>query len=530
MFKNNFKYDLPAGVVVFFVAIPLCLGVALASGAPLFSGIIAGFVGGIVVGIISNSSIGVSGPSPGLTVIVLSSIASLGTFEIFLVAVVLAGMFQIFFGFAKAGFVSHFFPTSVIKGMLVAIGLIIIFKQVPHAIGYDKDYLGDLAFQQNDGENTISELYKMLGAITPSAILVCVLSLIIIIYWEKSISRLHPILKFLPGPFVAVGVGILYQLSLSHFFSNLALQPEHLVSVPVSKTASEFFSQFTLPEFSVGLFRKDVWLAAAAISITASLESLMCVEATNKLIAGLKRTNTDQELIAQGAGNIVSGLLGGLPVSQAIVRSSSNIQAGGKTKAATITHGVMILLCVAIFPGILNLVPLASLAAILLVVGFRLVKPTEFVDVYRQGLKQFLPFIITVIGVVVTDLLSGIAMGAGVAILILLRSSLQNSYTSRIENHKGTWHVKIKLAQQIYFFSKGAIQKELSRVPVGSKVFIDGSNCINIDYEVLQVILDFKNSSEVKRITVELIGRLLSDSNVVQHENKEIHEEEPVSI
>ncbi len=510
---NHLKQDLPASVVVFFVAVPLCLGIALASGAPLFTGIIAGIVGGIVVGAISNSSLGVSGPAAGLTVIVLTSIQSLGVFEAFLVAVVLAGVFQIILGVLRAGIIGYYFPSAVIKGMLTAIGIIIIIKQIPHALGYDADYEGDLSFAQADGENSFSELIKMLDAVTPGAIVVCLLSMLILIVWESNSIKKHPVLKFIQGPLVAVVVGIFYQIVMSNVYPQLALEKQHLVSVPVADNFMGFISQFTFPDFSY-ITKSEIWITAMTLAVVASLESLLSVEATDKLDPNKRLTNTNRELLAQGTGNIISGLIGGLPVTQVILRSSANIQSGAQTKLSAILHGVLLLLCVALIPFILNLVPLAVLAAILFVIGFKLAKPTTFKEMYVLGWGQFLPFIATVIGVVFTDLLIGITLGVCVAVIILLKNSFKNSHFLHIENNNGNKHVKMTLAEEVYFLNKATILNELNKLTSGSSITIDTSRSVNIDHDVKEIIQDFRKSAVSKDIQVTIIE---------YREPKEIH-------
>lgn len=508
--KNPFshlKNDLPASVVVFFVALPLCLGIALASGAPLFSGIIAGVVGGIVVGLISNSSLGVSGPAAGLTVIVLSAIEELGAFEAFLVAVVLAGLFQILLGVLKAGVIGYYFPSSVIKGMLTAIGVIIILKQIPHAFGYDEDYEGDLSFLQADGNNSFSELVAMVDAISPGAILVSIISLGIIILWDNHLGKRHPFFKVIQGPLVAVLFGIVYQLASSNFFPSLSLEQRHLVNVPVADNLPQFIGQFTFPNFGY-IFQSDIWIVAITIAVVASLESLLSVEATDNLDPQKRVTDTNRELIAQGTGNLMSGLIGGLPVTQVIIRSTVNVQSGGKTKLSAIIHGFFLLICVATIPNFLNMIPLSVLAAILLVVGFKLVKPKGIQEMYQLGWSQFLPFAFTVVGVVMTDLLIGILMGLSVAVVIILRRSFKNSHFLHIENKSnGNSRVKMTLAEEVYFLNKGAILSELNNIEDGCHVTIDVSRSINIDYDVLEVINNFRRTAKNRNIEVTIIDR-----------------------
>ena len=506
-FFSSVKYDLPAGIVVFFVAVPLCLGIALASGAPLFSGLIAGIVGGIVVGAISNSSLGVSGPAAGLTVIVFTAIQQLGSFQIFLTAVVIAGVLQILLGLIRAGIVAYYFPSSVIKGMLTAIGIIIILKQIPHALGYDADYEGDFSFVQMDGHNTFSELIYMLEAITPGAIVVSIISLTILFLWEAHLTKKYPSLRLVQGPLVAVLVGIAYQVVTAAHFPQWSLSSQHLVNVPVSETPSEFFAQFISADFSA-IGRLDVWIVGVTLAIVASLESLLSTEATDKLDPYKRLTNTNRELIAQGSGNMISGLIGGLPVTQVILRSSANVQSGGKTKLSTIFHGLLLLLCVILIPKLLNAVPLAVLASILLVIGYKLANPFVFKQMARLGWSQFLPFVATIIGIVFTDLLKGISIGLMVAIIIILRNSYKNSHSLRQEKMPGgSKRVKIVLAEEVVFLNKGRIKKELNDLPQGIHLVIDMTKSLTIDYDVLEVIDDFKDRAKTKDIEVTVIGR-----------------------
>ena len=397
----TFKYlknDLPAGLVVFLVALPLCLGIALASGAPLFSGIIAGIVGGTVVAFTSGSPLSVSGPAAGLTVIVLNAITQLGGYEVFLLAVVLAGLIQIILGFLKAGIIGYYFPSSVIKGMLAAIGIILILKQIPHAIGYDKDNEGDFNFIQADGENTFSEILNAVNHVHPGAVIIAAISLFILIMWEQPFLKKYAFFKIVPGALLVVILGILinewFRMSNSPFY----LSGEKLVQLPVANSASEFIGQFTLPDFS-GFSNYHVYVVAITIAIIASLESLLSVEAADKLDPYKRNTPTNQELKAQGLGNFVSGFIGGLPLTAVIVRSSANVNAGAKTKLSAIIHGLFLLISVIGLATVLNKIPLACLAALLLVVGYKLAKISLFTSMLRLGWSQFLPFIITVVAI-----------------------------------------------------------------------------------------------------------------------------------
>jgi SulP family sulfate permease len=508
--KNIFseiKSDLPASIIVFFVALPLCLGIALASGAPLFAGIIAGIVGGVVVGMLSGSPLGVSGPAAGLAVIVLTSISTLGSWPAFLMAVVLAGFIQLIMGFAKAGFIAYFFPSSVIKGMLTGIGLLIILKQIPHALGWDKDPAGDAAFLQADGQNTFSEILRAYNFITPGAVLIAAISLAILILWDKVLTKKHRIFQLLQGPIVVVIVGIL----LNYFFKagtlNFSLAEDQVVRLPVANNLTEFFSQFTIPDFSA-ITNFEVWKIAIVMAIVASLETLLCVEATDKLDPYKRVTPTNRELKAQGVGNIVSGLIGGLPLTQVIVRSSANISFGGKTKMSAILHGLFLLISAITIAGLLNMIPLASLAAILIMVGYKLAKPILFKDMYKLGWEQFIPFAATVAGILATDLLKGITIGLFFGIFYTLRHSYRNSHHMKesITAEDGHQVHQLVLAEEVSFFNKASVIKQLEEIPNNSKVIIDCSKSKSIAYDVVELIRDFRVNAKFKNINVETIN------------------------
>ena len=507
LFKN-LKSDLPASIVVFFVAVPLCLGIALASGAPLFAGIISGIVGGIVVGVASGSPLGVSGPAAGLAVIVLTSIATLGgSWTAFLTAVVLAGVFQLILGFAKAGFVAYFFPTSVIKGMLTGIGLLIILKQIPHALGWDKDAMGDDAFFQADGQNTFSEIFRAFDFITPGAVVIGAISLAILILWDKILSKKNKIFSIINGPLVVVVFGILMFNLYKNGILDFSLNAQQVVAVPVPHSISEFFGQFTFPDFSA-LTNFEVWKIAIVLAIVASLETLLCVEATDKMDPDKRITPTNRELKAQGLGNVVSGLIGGLPVTQVIVRSTANISFGGKTKLSAILHGVFLLISALTIASVLNMIPLASLAAILLMVGYKLAKPALFKDMYKLGWEQFIPFTATVVAILATDLLKGITVGILFGIFYTLRHSYRNSHhlkeTEKTENGEEVHH--IELAQEVSFFNKASVMRVLDEIPANSKVIIDCSKSKSIAYDVIELIKNYEINAKTKNITVEKIN------------------------
>jgi MFS superfamily sulfate permease-like transporter len=500
-FLANLKTDLPAGIVVFLVAVPLCLGIALASGAPPMSGIIAGMVGGIVVTAFSKSPLGVSGPAAGLAAIVLTAIPSLGGFEIFLLAVFIAGIIQFRMGVLKAGIIGYYFPSSVIKGMLAGIGIIIFLKQIPHAFGYDADPEGDVFFNQSDDQNTFSELVNMFDFITPSALIIAGVSLVILILWEQKFIKKMAITQWVQGPLVVVVIGIvLNQVFLG--YDGLALAQEHLVSLPVT---NNYLDLFRLPDFS-HWNNPEVYTVAFTLAVVASLETLLCVEATDKLDPHKRVTPTNLELRAQGIGNMVSGLIGGLPVTQVIVRSSANIQSGGKTRLSAFIHGLLILICVVSIPNILNMIPLASLAAILLMVGYKLAKPSLFKSMYALGALEFIPFLVTVVGIVFTDLLTGIALGMAVAFFNILYKNFERPYFFDADLYSDDNVIHLRLSENVSFLNKGSISKSLALIPDGKTVEIDASHTKNIHPDVLEIVSDFELSSKERDIELVLIG------------------------
>ena len=504
MFKY-IKNDLPASIVVFFVALPLCLGIALASGAPLFSGLIAGIIGGIVVGSLSGSKIGVSGPAAGLAAIVLTAIGTLGGYENFLVAVVLGGIIQLVFGLLRLGIIGYYFPSSVIKGMLTGIGIIIILKQIPHFFGYDPDPEGDFAFFQVDGENTFSEILNSINHITPGSLLIGVIGLGILLLWSNVLSKKGKIFQLIQGPLVAVVVGIIFYV-LTKDSSSMAIQSSHLVSVPVPEDFSSFLGQFSFPNFSV-ITNPEIWVVAFTIALVASLETLLCVEATDKLDPYKNVTPTNRELLAQGTGNILSGMIGGLPITQVIVRSSANIQSGGRSKMSAIIHGFFLLISVILIPKLLNMIPLSVLAAILLIVGYKLAKPALFKTMYNLGWKQFLPFIVTVTGIVFTDLLKGIGLGLAVGIVVILIKSYQNSHFLHKEGEDvDDGKIKMTLAEEVTFFNKGAILKELDRLPENSYLELDVRKTRYLDNDIIEILEDFSIKAKERNINIKLIS------------------------
>lgn len=498
-----FKHDLPAGLVVFLVALPLCLGIALASGAPLFSGIIAGIVGGTVVAFVSGSSLSVSGPAAGLTVIVHNAITGLGSYEVFLLAVALAGLIQLALGFLRAGIIGYYFPSNVIKGMLAAIGIILILKQIPHAVGYDVDNEGDFDFFQADGENTFSEILNSIDHLHPGAIIIAVVSLLILILWDQPFIKKYSFTKIIPGALVAVVGGIVINELYKIGSPDLILSGDKLVKLPVANSATDFVNQFTLPDFNA-LSNYQVYVVAFTIAIIASLESLLSVEAVDKLDPYKRNTPTNRELKAQGLGNLVSGLIGGLPITAVIVRSSANISAGAKTKLAAIIHGLFLFLSVIGIAAMLNKIPLAALAALLLVVGYKLARISLFKSMYKLGWDQFLPFITTVVAIQFSDLLKGIAIGMTVSIFFILRNNFRRAYNFKTDKHQEGDKITIQLAEDVTFLNKGIIIAALDKLPENSSVVIDGSKSHFIDIDVLEIIHDFKNAAELRKIKLEL--------------------------
>lgn len=496
--SSNLKKDLPAGIVVFLVALPLCLGIAMASGAPLFAGILTGIIGGIVASSISGSQLSVSGPAAGLTVIVFSAIASLGSYQTFLLAVVIAGFLQILLGMLKAGIIASYFPSAVIEGMLAAIGIILILKQLPHAVGYDADFEGDESFLQTDQNNTFSAIGEALEKFNFGAVVISVLSLLILIYWPR-IKKL----SMIPAPVLVVGIGIL--LSFLFQGTSLALSSDHLVTIPAVNSFGEFLTLFMLPDFSQ-ITNQSVWTVAFTIAIVASIETLLCIEAVDK-IDPLKRTSpTNRELVAQGVGNITSGMLGGLPMTSVIVRSSVNVNSGGKTKISAIFHGLLLLLSVLFIPLLLNQIPLACLAAILLITGYKLARLDLFKKMWRNGKDQFIPFVVTILAIVFTDLLKGVAIGMIVGIFYILRNNLRNPYFYQIERNGDKKLITIKLAQEVSFLNKAAIQYTLNNLPAEADVVIDGTESRYIDKDVLEIIDNFKHSAYSKATIVKLVN------------------------
>jgi MFS superfamily sulfate permease-like transporter len=493
------RYDLPSSVVVFLVALPLCLGIALGSGAPLFSGIIAGMVGGIVIGSLSGSQLSVSGPAAGLTAIVVVAIGKLQVYEAFLLAVVLGGVFQIILGFLKAGILGDYIPSGVIKGMLAAIGLILILKQFPHLVGYDADFGGDETFTQTDGDNTFSGLFGSMRHLIPAALFIGIASLVIQIVWENVIAPKARILKLIPAPLIVVLIAVAINETLRSASPAMAIKPSHLVKIPVADSFSGFISFFTTPDFSY-ITNPAVWTTALTIAIVASLETLLNIEAADDLDPYQRVTPTNRELKAQGAGNILSGLIGGLPITSVVVRTSANINAGARTKMSAIFHGVLLLLSVAFIPALLNRIPLSALAAVLIYTGYKLAKPSLFLKFYKKGWDQFLPFALTVVAILLTDLLIGILIGCGVGLFFIIRSNFKSAVLVVSDANKYLF----RLRKDVSFLNKPIIKNRLEKVPENSYVLIDAARADFIDKDIVEVIEDFLKHAPLKGISVEL--------------------------
>ena len=494
---KSFPNDIASSIVVFLVALPLCLGVALASNAPLFSGIIAGILGGIIVGLASKSHLSVSGPAAGLTAIVAVAITTLPSFEAFLIAVFICGLLQIVLGFIKAGVIGDYVPNNVIKGMLAAIGLILILNQFPHLLGDDSHFETDEGVHESG--NIFSNFVNAFAHITPAAFLTGVVCLAFHFIWEKLIAGKKGFIKFIPAPLLVVFIGVGINLLFNNSGSGNALGSNHLVSIPVASSASEFFSFFTTPDWK-HLLNSQVWITGITLALVASLESLLSIEAVDDLDPYQRVTPTNRELKAQGIGNVISGLIGGLPITSVIVRSSANVNAGAKTKMSTIYHGILLLLCVAFIPVILNLIPKAALAAILIFTGYKLAKPSLFKSFYKKGWDQFLPFIITIAAILLTDLLKGVVIGIGVGLFFVMRSNFKSAVFVVNDNN----NYLFRLRKDVSFLNKAIIKNRLEKVPKNSFVLIDAARADFIDKDIIETIEAFMLHAPLKNIVVEL--------------------------
>jgi MFS superfamily sulfate permease-like transporter len=492
--------DVPASIVVFLVALPLCLGIALASGAPPFSGIIAGLIGGIVVAGISKSSVSVSGPAAGLTVIVLSGIQDLGNnFQAFLLVVAAAGIFQILFGIFRLGIIGYWFPSSVIRGMLAAIGLILIMKQIPHGVGYDKDFEGDESFIQPDNENTFSEILNAFNFVSPSAVIICIISMAILVLFDTKLIKQFKVFQFIPGSLIVVILGIV----LNEIFTGqgTGLSGDHLVNLPVAGSTQEFFGFFSSPDWSA-LSNYTVYVLAIKLAIVASLETLLSVEAADKIDPFKRVTPTNRELIAQGSGNLISGLIGGLPITAVIVRSSANVNSGARTKMSAIFHGMWLLIAVAFLAPFINKIPNASLAAILLMTGYKLSKPALYKEAWSRGMDHFMPFIVTIVAILFSDLLIGIGIGMAVGIYYVARTNFKTVH--RLHQHNDNY--LLRFYKDVTFMNKAAVMETLENIPDNVTVIIDGRKSDFIDDDIIEALLNFQQAAELRGVRVILEG------------------------
>ena len=500
MNTSTLKYDIPAGIVVFLVALPLCLGIALASGAPLFSGIISGIIGGIVVALVSGSQTSVSGPAAGLAAVVLASITKLGAFDILLVSLLIAGVLQLAMGVFRAGFIANYIPSSVIKGLLAAIGVLLILKQIPHVIGYDHTNDG-FSFAEGNGENTFSVIVGAVNSIQPGPLIVGLASMLILLCWDKTPLKK---LKLLPAPLVVVALGILLNLLFGQLFPNLSIAQTHLVDIPAIDT-SDLGAYFHVPDLN-HFSNQDVWIVGITIAIVASLETLLNIEAVDKLDPHKRETPPNRELVAQGIGNIMAGFFGGLPVTSVIVRSSVNIHSNNRTKASAVLHGVLMLASVLVLSPLLNLIPLSALAAILITTGYKLAKLSLLRDMYNKGWSQFLPFIITIAAIVLTDLLMGVLIGLATSVFYILRSNFRTPYSiDQYRMHIGEV-IKMKLPNQVSFLNKATIKSTLWEIPNGAKVLIDARDSDFIDNDILEIIHDFRVVAAERDIKLNIVG------------------------
>lgn len=499
--EPTLRYDIKSSLVVFLVALPLCLGIAVASGAPPISGIIAGIVGGIIVGSLSGSHVSVSGPAAGLTVIVLDSIARLGSFELFLACVVVAGLLQVAFGLLKGGVIGYYFPNSVIKGMLAAIGLILILKQIPHALGWDKDAMGDMAFLQLDSANTFSEIWLAIQYFSPGAIPITLLSMLLIYVFERPAVKEHALFGLVPGALWAVVLGTLLNVSYGAFVPQWQLDGEHLVTLPVVTGPGDVSALLTLPDFS-GIMSGEFWLIAVTVALIASVETLLSIEAGDKLDPKKRITPASRELLAQGVGNTVSGVIGGLPITAVIVRTSANISSGARTRLSAILHGVLLLVLFLAISRVLNFIPLSCLAAVLFSVGYKLARPEVFLGEFRKGPNQFAPFLVTVLAILFTDLLVGIAIGFVVGIFFVVRTNYRKSI--QVTELRGRYLVKMQ--KDVSFLNKAPLLKALEVIPDGSEVILSATKSQFIDHDIREVLEDFIQSAPDKGISVELDG------------------------
>jgi MFS superfamily sulfate permease-like transporter len=493
------KHDLPAGLSVFFVALPLCLGIALASGAPLYAGLLSGIIGGLVVSLVSGSSLGVSGPAAGLTTLVAASIISLGDYRIFLLTVIIAGLFQLILGLLKLGVIANYFPSSVIKGMLAAIGIILISKQIPLALGYDKPDFWTGSFSHLfSSKNFLANIKNLNQDITRGAVIITAVSLIAIVLLQQPFAKK---LKVIPAPLVVVIIGIVINIVFTSLASVYTLRPAQLVNIP-----SNILSQITFPDFSKIFSTREIWISGLLIGLLATLETLLCAEAIDKLDQHNRITPVNRELVAQGIGNMLCGLLGAIPITAVVVRGAANIDAGGRTKLSAFTHGLFLLLAVLLIPFLLNKIPYASLSAILIITGYNLTKPKLYRNMWSLGWKQFLPFILTILVILFTDLLIGVSIGLLMSIYFIISNNFKTEYDITKTRQHATDVFTIKLNSNVTFLNKVNLKKALDQIPAYSVLTIDGSNCHFIDYDILEIVSEYANKAHDRHIELHLNG------------------------
>ncbi|MCL4526145.1 MAG: SulP family inorganic anion transporter [Gammaproteobacteria bacterium] len=496
---KNLRADVPAAVVVALVAMPLCLGVALASGTPLIAGLIAGVMGGLLVPLFSRSQLAVSGPTPAIVATVLLAMQTLPGFSALLLAVVIAGGIQMVLGAIRAGVVAYFFPSAVIQGILSAIGIIIILKQFPYAIGFDLGEFGSQDFVGTHGENTFTGVIAALSHLEWGALLVSVLALSVLITWDKvAVLRKQ---TWLSGPLMAVILGTLLNTLFLYAAPDLAVSGHNLVNLPTIRSLADLQGMLQMPDWGM-IGSKAVWVTAIALTFVTSLESLLSIEAADKLDVFKRRTPLDRELLGQGIANIASGLIGGLPVAAVIVRSTANVAAGARTKASAFLHGLFLLLAVLFLATLLNQIPLAALAAILIFVGFKLAHPSIFRRMFRLDKSQYLPFMITIVAILFTSLITGVIIGLLAGIFFVLKAN----YHSAIEIGREGPAYKIALNREVTFVNKARLSHILERLPKGAEVILDGEHVSFIDHDVLEVIRDFERSAALREIRLREQG------------------------
>lgn len=493
------RHDLPAGLTVFLVALPLCLGIALASGAPLYAGLVSGVVGGLVVAAISGSALGVSGPAAGLTTLVASAIVSLGDFSVFLLTVIIAGAFQILLSILKAGGIANYFPSAVIKGMMAAIGIMLLSKQIPLAVGYDQPDFWSEGFLHLFADTHLKSNFQSLNKhIDRGTILISIISLFSLAFWEFGPEKKW---KKFPGPLVVVFLGVALNGLFFQWKPEWALSENQLVQIP-----ENLLIEIQFPAWGQLFSTREIWKYGLLIGSLASLETLLCVEAVDKLDKQNRISPVNKELLAQGIGNMVCGVLGGIPVTAVVVRGAANANAGAKTKLSAITHGVFLLLVVAFIPTLLNYIPLSSLAAILLFTGYRLAKPSLFSTLWKLGRKQFYPFLLTIVVILSTDLLIGVSIGLLLSIFFIVQSNFKTEYRISKRKVHDIEHIEIQFHTNVTFLNKVKLREILDRVPEFSVLHIDGSQCHFIDYDIQEIVSEFVNKAKTKHIQLRLSG------------------------